>query len=122
MGKSVVIVCPETHLGGLTAGGLGFTDSGDKNAVGGFAREYYRRLKAHYDKPEAQRQQKPAEYSRYRADEDAMWVFEPHVAEAAFEALIRENDIPVFRDHWLDRENGVKKEGENRFHYHAEWH
>ncbi|MEZ4776265.1 MAG: FAD-dependent oxidoreductase [Bacteroidia bacterium] len=112
MGKSVVIVCPETHLGGLTAGGLGFTDSGDKNAVGGFAREYYRRLKVHYDKPEAWRQQKPEEYSRYRADEDAMWVFEPHVAEAAFEALIRENDIPVFRDHWLDRENGVKKEGE----------
>lgn len=110
MNKKVVIVCPEKHLGGLTAGGLGWTDSGKKEAVGGFAREYYQRIKAHYDKAEAWRQQKPEEYSRYRVDDDAMWVFEPHVAEKAFEDLVSEYNIPVFRDRWLDRENGVVKE------------
>ena len=40
MGKTAVIVCPEKHLGGLTAGGLGWTDSGRKEAVGGIAREF----------------------------------------------------------------------------------
>ena len=40
-----------------------------------------------------------------------MWIFEPHVAEAVFEDLIREQEIPVHRDEWLDREQGVKKDG-----------
>ena len=29
MGKSVVIVSPDRHLGGLSSGGLGFTDTGN---------------------------------------------------------------------------------------------
>ena len=61
MGKTVIIVCPEKHLGGLTAGGLGWTDSGRKEAIGGIAREFYQRLKKHYDKPEAWIYQKPEE-------------------------------------------------------------
>ncbi len=41
-----------------------------------------------------------------------MWIFEPHVAEEAFETLIKQNNITVHRDEWLDRENGViKKDG-----------
>ncbi|MDX1740829.1 MAG: FAD-dependent oxidoreductase, partial [Rhodothermales bacterium] len=78
MGGTVVIVGPDEHLGGLTAGGLGWTDSGQKEAVGGIARAFYRRVKAHYDRPEAWTYQEPDDYSRYRADDDAMWVFEPH--------------------------------------------
>jgi hypothetical protein len=35
-----------------------------------------------------------------------MWLFEPHVAEAAFENMIRENNIMVYRDRWLDRSPG----------------
>lgn len=111
MDKSVVVVCPEEHLGGLTAGGLGWTDSGRKEAIGGLARAYYQRIKAHYDQPAAWRYQAPDEYSRYRKEEDAMWVFEPHVAEAVFEELITNAKIPVHRDQWLDREKGVLKEG-----------
>jgi hypothetical protein len=38
-----------------------------------------------------------------------MWIFEPHVAEEAFETLIKQNNITVYRDEWLDRENGVIK-------------
>src|SRR6516165_10812500 len=55
LGKSVVVVSPDRHLGGLTSGGLGWTDSGDKAAVGGLAREFYRRVKAVYDRPDAWR-------------------------------------------------------------------
>ncbi len=112
MGRSVVLVCPEKHLGGLTSGGLGWTDSGRKEAVGGIAREFYQRLKRYYDKPEAWIFQKPEEYSHYRKDDDAMWVFEPHVAEQTFEDMIAEAGIPVHRDQWLDRDQGVKKDGQ----------
>ena len=111
MGKSVVIVCPDKHLGGLSSGGLGWTDSGNKQVIGGLGRDFYRRIKRHYDKPDAWKYQKPEQYSRYRPDDDAMWVFEPHVAEQVFEDLVRENAIPVLRDEWLDRSKGIKLDG-----------
>ena len=47
MGKSVVVVAPERHLGGLSAGGLGFTDTGDKSVIGGLSREFYQRVWSH---------------------------------------------------------------------------
>src|SRR5688572_17942254 len=58
MSKSVIMVCPERHLGGLTAGGLGWTDSGDKAVIGGLSREFYHRVWKEYDKPAAWRWQK----------------------------------------------------------------
>ncbi|MCX6996438.1 MAG: FAD-dependent oxidoreductase [Kiritimatiellaeota bacterium] len=45
MGKPVVIVCPDKHLGGLSSGGLGWTDTGDKSGIGGISREFYQRVK-----------------------------------------------------------------------------
>src|SRR5688572_11659914 len=47
-GKSVLLVEPGKHLGGLTSGGLGWTDLGNPNVVGGIAREFYHRLWLHY--------------------------------------------------------------------------
>jgi hypothetical protein len=111
LGKTSVIVCPETHLGGPTAAGLGWTDSGRKEAIGGIAREFYRRIKAHYDRPDAWKFQAPEEYEQYRPDDDAMWVFEPHVAELTLEEMIQEAGVPVFRDRWLDRADGVNMNG-----------
>ena len=52
-----------------------------------------------------------SEYKRYRKDDDAIWVFEPHIAEQTYEAWIKELQIPVVRDEWLDRKNGVVKRG-----------
>lgn len=51
MGKSVLIVCPDKHLGGMTSSGLGFTDTGDKSVIGGIAREFYQRLYKYYQDP-----------------------------------------------------------------------
>jgi hypothetical protein len=117
MGKSVVMVCPEKHLGGLSSGGLGFTDSGDKAVIGGLSREFYHRVWQHYEKPEAWVWQKREQYGNKgqgtaAVDKDArtMWIFEPHVAENIFEAWVKEAKIPVIRDAWLDREKGVKKQ------------
>jgi FAD-dependent oxidoreductase family protein len=111
MDKTVVIVSPDTHLGGLTSGGLGWTDSGNKDVIGGISREFYRRVKAHYDKRESWIHQKSEKFGLYRRDDDAMWTFEPHVAEQVFNQWVKELDIPVVRDAWLDRASGVKRDG-----------
>jgi hypothetical protein len=111
MGHSVIVIEPTDHLGGLTTSGLGFTDSGDKRVIGGIAREFYRRIRKHYDQPDAWTQEQPVDYPRYRPDEDAMWIFEPHVAEAIFEQFIKEYSIPVVRGELLNRSEGVKTEG-----------
>ena len=118
LGKSVIVVSPDKHLGGLTSGGLGWTDAGKKSAVGGLSLEFYQKIKQHYDQPEAWRQQTQKEFrsipkskGRNLPSDDAMWIFEPHVAEAVFEKYISENNIQVLRDAWLDRENGVKTDG-----------
>lgn len=112
-GLDVVVIGPDRHLGGLTAGGLGWTDSGNKEVIGGISREFYRRIKAHYDKPEAWKHQRPEEYSRYDPESEAMWVFEPHVAEMVFEEMVAEAGLEIHRDKWLDRHKGitVKKNG-----------
>lgn len=62
MGLSVILLNPAWHVGGLTTGGLSFTDLGNKAAIGGRARAFYRTLGQHYGKAEE-------------------WNFEPHVAE-----------------------------------------
>ncbi|MBM3858395.1 MAG: FAD-dependent oxidoreductase [Verrucomicrobia bacterium] len=118
MGKSVVIVCPDKHLGGLSSGGLGWTDTGEKAVIGGLSREFYHRVWQHYQKTEAWRWQKPEEYGNkgqgtpaIDGEQRTMWIFEPRVAERVFEDFVREYKIPVHRSEWLDRAKGVKKKG-----------
>lgn len=118
LGKSVVVVSPDKHLGGLSAGGLGFTDTGNKGVIGGLSRDFYHRIWAYYQKPETWVWQKREDYGNkgqgtpaMDGENRTMWIFEPRVAEAVFEDYVREFQIPVFRDKWLDRKGGVKKEG-----------
>ena len=89
MGKTVIVVGPDKRLGGLSAGGLGWTDSGNKEVIGGISREVYQRIRKIYDQPATWKWQKPEEYKRYRPGDDAQWTFEPHVAEQVFEDLVR---------------------------------
>lgn len=74
MGKSVVLVEPKEHLGGLTSGGLGFTDIGNKQVVTGLSKDFYRRIGEHYGKLE-------------------QWIFEPKVADSIFHDYIKRADI-----------------------------
>jgi len=118
MGKTVIIVSPDKHLGGLSSGGLGFTDTGDKAVIGGLAREFYHRVWKRYEQPAAWQWEKREEYGNkgqgtpaIDGERRTMWIFEPHVAEQVFEELIKEYRIPVHRNEWLDRKNGVKKNG-----------
>lgn len=88
-GKSVVIIEPGERLGGLSSGGLGYTDIGNKYAVTGLALDFYRRIGRHYGKFEA-------------------WIFEPSVAEQTFQQYIKEAKVPVIYTSALYE---VKKEG-----------
>jgi hypothetical protein len=118
MGKTVLLVGPDKHLGGLSSGGLGYTDTGNKAVIGGLAREFYHRVWRHYDADPAWRWQKKSEYGNKGQGTPAidgaqrtMWIFEPSVAERVFEDLVREHGITVLRDEWLDRAKGVRKNG-----------
>lgn len=91
MSKSVVLIEPGQHLGGLTSGGLGATDIGNKGAIGGLAREFYRRVGRHYGKEES-------------------WTFEPHVAEQVMNELAREAGVKVVLGERLDLNGGVSKQ------------
>lgn len=113
MGKSVIIVSPDNHLGGMSSGGLGFTDTGNKTVIGGLARDFYHRLFLHYNDEKAWQWEKKSEYgnvgqatvaldSTYKT----MWIFEPHAAEAVFEQYVKENNLNVHRERWLDRNKG----------------
>jgi hypothetical protein len=118
MGKTVVIVGPDKHLGGLSSGGLGFTDTGNKGVIGGLSRDFYHRVWKEYQQPETWKWQKSTEYGNkgqgtpaIDGENRTMWIFEPSVAERVFESYVKDFDIPVHRDEWLDREKGVKKDG-----------
>lgn len=94
-GLSVIVIEPSRHVGGLSAGGLGATDIGNKAAIGGISREFYQRLGRNYGQEEA-------------------WTFEPHVAETVFHEMLAEAKVPVVFGERLDLKNGVEKNRDRR--------
>lgn len=119
MGQSVVLLEPGRYLGGLTTGGLGATDIGNKAAIGGLSLEFYRRIARHYAQDNAWTYETRAAYFARRGGSQAaasdltssnaaMWTFEPHVADRVFADMLREGRIPVRRNQRLA---GVRKEG-----------
>ena len=113
MGKSVAIIEPGKHLGGLTSGGLGATDIGNKAAIGGVSREFYQRVRKHYTDPKNWTFEKPENYRSGRgsegAVEDAMWTFEPSVAENILRDWCKEEKVEVIYGKRLDLKDGVQK-------------
>lgn len=89
LGKKTIVIEPRNYLGGLTTGGLGATDIGNKFAITGLARDFYRRLGTHYNKFE-------------------QWTFEPHVANKVFDQYINAVNLPIEKNYLLDQ---VIKEG-----------
>lgn len=112
-GRSVVLLDADGWLGGLSTSGLGATDVGNKDAIGGLARTFYRRLRAHYDRPEAWTRQRREEF-RSRGHEvgnDAAWTFEPSIAQRTFAAMLEEAGIAPLTAR-LDRGvGGVQMDG-----------
>ena len=88
-GKKVILAGPASHPGGLSSGGLGNTDIGNKIAITGLSRDFYHRVGIHYGKNE-------------------QWIFEPHVAEEIFKDYIREGGFQVLYNQSL---SSVQKRG-----------
>ena len=119
MGLKPIIVSPDRHVGGLTVSGLGFTDSGNTIAIGGLAREFYRRIYRAYENPEAWKWQKRSDFKAdgqetkaINHDEKTMWTFEPHIAQQVIDEWLRECGIEVVRGERLYRgKDGRSKAG-----------
>ena len=116
MNKSVLLIEPGNRIGGLTTGGLGQTDIGNKSAIGGISREFYEGIKAYYDKPESWKWQERSEYrdggqTRTAEGESSMWTFEPSAALAVYETMIAEESIELVKNERLNRTTGVEKVG-----------
>jgi hypothetical protein len=114
MGKTALLIEPGKHLGGLTSGGLGATDIGNKAAIGGIGREFYGRVYQYYAQDSAWTRQTREAYQGRKGrgiDKDTMWTFEPHVAEAIYRQMIEEAKVPVVLGQRLDLKAGVKMEG-----------
>ncbi len=117
MGKSVVLIEPGKRLGGLTTGGLGQTDIGNKHVVGGISREFYQNINRYYQVPENWKWQSRSDYmdegqKRTEKDEDAMWTFEPSAALKVYHQMLSGEKVKVVYGERLNRKTGViKKEG-----------
>ena len=83
-GLRVVLLQPGKFLGGLTTGGLGWTDYGKKHVIGGMARQFYRDLGAWYGR------------------DDEEWLFEPKAADAVYARYLKEAEVPVRLCQYLD--------------------
>ncbi|MEM7373410.1 MAG: FAD-dependent oxidoreductase [Bacteroidota bacterium] len=115
MNKSVILLEPSARIGGLTTGGLGQTDIGNKQVVGGIAREFYEGIRAHYGKAENWTFQTSEEYqdggqTRTQEGESAMWTFEPSAALKVYEQFIEAYKIEVLTNQQLDRKSGIQQE------------
>ncbi|MBK5290249.1 MAG: FAD-dependent oxidoreductase [Acidobacteriia bacterium] len=118
MGKSVLLLDPGSHIGGLTTGGLSWTDIGNKQVIGGISREFYRRIKAKYERPGAWVHETREHYFSSRrtsnvAAEDAMWTFEPKIASEVYREMLAEHKIKAVLNQRLDLRpgRGVRKRG-----------
>jgi hypothetical protein len=90
-GLRVTLVTPDRHLGGMVSGGLGWTDYGKKQVIGGYSLEVFERIGRKYGR-------------------DIEWHFEPHVAEAVFDDMVREAGVTLVRGR-LRETGGVIKSG-----------
>lgn len=88
MNKKVLLIEPQNRLGGLTSGGLGFTDIGNKQVVTGLSKDFYRRSGTHYGKLE-------------------QWIFEPKVADSIFNDYVKRADIDVLYKHRIIEANVI---------------
>jgi len=116
LGKKVLLIEPSNRIGGLTTGGLGQTDIGNKQVIGGIAREFYQNIRRYYEDSAHWKWQKPEEYqdggqTRTLAGEDAMWTFEPSAALAVYHQMLDQEKVDIVYSERLNRENGVKLSG-----------
>ena len=118
MDKSVILVSQYGHLGGMTSSGLGWTDIGNSEILGGISREFYHRVYLHYKNPEAWVHQNKAAFPKkgqgapaFDDAKELASVFEPNVAERIFDQLVEEAGVQVVKGR-LDLKKQVVMKGQ----------
>lgn len=109
MGKSVVVVEATNFIGGLSTGGLGATDIGNKQAIGGISREFYQRIAKKYSNSDRWKYENREDYVKSDTM-TTMWTFEPKVAKEVFQDFIKEYKIPIVFNERLNLKKDVIKE------------
>jgi len=84
LGHSAVLLQPGQHLGGMTTGGLGWTDYGRKHVIGGMSRQFYRDL------------------GQRSGVGEENWHFWPSDATAVIEQMVQDAGLDVRRAAYLD--------------------
>ena len=120
MGKTAILIEPSQFLGGLTTGGLGATDIGNKRAIGGLSLEFYGRVYKYYQDPKRWTRETRDKYlsdKRYGGVDSSqtMWTFEPHAASEIYDAMLAEvkDKVTIVKGQRLDLKKGVVKQGTN---------
>jgi len=115
MGKKVILVSPYGHLGGMSSSGLGWSDIGNSDILGGLAREFYHKAYMHYQKDSAWVHEPQSKFKNAGQGTPALdpvkqlaSTFEPKVAESIFDTMVKEAGVKVIKGR-LDLSNGAKK-------------
>ena len=96
-GLKTALLEPGVHVGGMVSGGLGWTDYGKKEVIGGYSLEFYGRVGAHY--------------KMHQYGHDISWLHEPHVAEDIFREMLKEAGVTLLQKHRLREKTGVRRDG-----------
>lgn len=100
-GRSVAVIEPGRWLGGMTGGGIGTTDFGDRRVLGGLTREFFFPKDGPYPEPLGPLQ--PG-----LAVKDRNWTCTQREHRERFLALVKKHRIPVLYEHRVAR---VEKDG-----------
>lgn len=120
LGKNVVLISKNQHVGGLATSGLTATDMNRNDMVGGIAREFYQRIYAYYQDPTVWKNQDRDEFfvksmrRTYRGkndDRQMQWVYESKIAEKIMLDMLKEAGVILWFNERLQLEDGVKKRG-----------
>ncbi len=118
MGKTAILIEPSQFLGGLTTGGLGATDIGNKRAIGGLSLEFYNRVYKYYQDPQRWTRETREKYlsdKRYGGVDSSqtMWTFEPHAATEIYDAMLAEvkDKVTIVKGQRINLTTGVVKKG-----------
>lgn len=117
MGNSVILISTYGHPGGMTISGLGWTDLGNIEILGGLSREFYHRLYIHYQKAEAWTWEKKSEFNNKGQGAPALdpetelaSTFEPSVAEKVFREMLSEHKVQIINGR-LDLKKKAEMDG-----------
>ena len=119
MGKKVVLISKNNHVGGLVTSGLTATDMNRNDLIGGITKEFYNKIYDYYLQPEVWRNQDRESFMvstlkrTYKGKNDErqiQWVYESSVAERIMRDMLKTAGVEILFNHRLDLDKNVRKE------------